>query len=597
MSEPQSHTHVRLLVVDDVANNRDVLGRLFRRRGYEVVEAATGCAALELITKQHFNAVLLDVVMPEMDGLEVLRRIRAIHSTAILPVIMVTAMAESKDVVQALELGANDYITKPIDVGITFARVQNHIARQQAERALAEQLHKLENINRELENEIAQRKISDARIQQMAHHDSLTGLSNRSYFRDQLARSFDRVEQDGGSFDLLFIDLDQFKLINDSLGHRIGDLLLATIGERLKRAVNEDDTVARLGGDEFAIIRFAKRPEDTNLLVDRVMKAVALPYDIEGHRLFITSSIGIARAPDDGNDPELLLANADLALYRAKAEGRGRRRFFEAEMNERVRARQLLERDLRTATSEDQFELNYQPQLNLSTGRISGFEALLRWRHPERGLIPPLDFIPLAEDTGLIVPVSQWLLGEACREARTWPDDIKLAVNLSPVHFRSGTLVHDVVGALSLSGLEPSRLELEITESVLLDDNKTTMQALHELRRWGVGISIDDFGTGYSSFTYLRMFPFDKIKIDQSFVRDLPTKKDSTAIVRAIIGVASTLGMVTTAEGVETQEQLTYLQAEGCTEVQGYLISRPLLTNDVRRILAKPKDIERNKVA
>jgi|HubBroStandDraft_6_1064221.scaffolds.fasta_scaffold35984_2 diguanylate cyclase (GGDEF)-like protein len=597
MSEPQSHTHVRLLVVDDVANNRDVLGRLFRRRGYEVVEAATGCAALELITKQHFNAVLLDVVMPEMDGLEVLRRIRAIHSTAILPVIMVTAMAESKDVVQALELGANDYITKPIDVGITFARVQNHIARQQAERALAEQLHKLENINRELENEIAQRKISDARIQQMAHHDSLTGLSNRSYFRDQLARSFDRVEQDGGSFDLLFIDLDQFKLINDSLGHRIGDLLLATIGERLKRAVNEDDTVARLGGDEFAIIRFAKRPEDTNLLVDRVMKAVALPYDIEGHRLFITSSIGIARAPDDGNDPELLLANADLALYRAKAEGRGRRRFFEAEMNERVRARQLLERDLRTATSEDQFELNYQPQLNLSSGRISGFEALLRWRHPERGLIPPLDFIPLAEDTGLIVPVSQWLLGEACREARTWPDDIKLAVNLSPVHFRSGTLVHDVVGALSLSGLEPSRLELEITESVLLDDNKTTMQALHELRRWGVGISIDDFGTGYSSFTYLRMFPFDKIKIDQSFVRDLPTKKDSTAIVRAIIGVASTLGMVTTAEGVETQEQLTYLQAEGCTEVQGYLISRPLLTTDVRRILAKPKDIERNKVA
>jgi diguanylate cyclase (GGDEF)-like protein len=597
MSEPQSHTHVRLLVVDDVANNRDVLGRLFRRRGYEVVEAATGCAALELITKQHFNAVLLDVVMPEMDGLEVLRRIRAIHSTATLPVIMVTAMAESKDVVQALELGANDYITKPIDVGITFARVQNHIARQQAERALAEQLHKLENINRELENEIAQRKISDACIQQMAHHDSLTGLSNRSYFRDQLARSFDRVEQDGGSFDLLFIDLDQFKLINDSLGHRIGDLLLATIGERLKRAVNEDDTVARLGGDEFAIIRFAKRPEDTNLLVDRVMKAVALPYDIEGHRLFITSSIGIARAPDDGNDPELLLANADLALYRAKAEGRGRRRFFEAEMNERVRARQLLERDLRTATSEDQFELNYQPQLNLSSGRISGFEALLRWRHPERGLIPPLDFIPLAEDTGLIVPVSQWLLGEACREARTWPDDIKLAVNLSPVHFRSGTLVHDVVGALSLSGLEPSRLELEITESVLLDDNKTTMQALHELRRWGVGISIDDFGTGYSSFTYLRMFPFDKIKIDQSFVRDLPTKKDSTAIVRAIIGVASTLGMVTTAEGVETQEQLTYLQAEGCTEVQGYLISRPLLTTDVRRILAKPKDIERNKVA
>ena len=597
MSEPQSHTQLRLLVVDDIANNRDMLSRLFRRRGYEVVEAATGCAALELITKHHFDAVLLDVLMPELDGLEVLRRIRATHSPATLPVIMVTAMAESKDVVQALELGANDYITKPIDVGITFARVQNQLARQQAERALAEHLHKLENINQQLESEIAQRKQSDARIQHMAHHDSLTGLSNRSYFRDQLTRSFGRLEQDGGSFDILFIDLDQFKLINNSLGHRIGDLLLATIGERLKRSVNEDDTVARLGGDEFAIIQFAKRPEDTNLLADRVMKAIALPYDIEGHRLFVSCSIGIARAPDHGNDPDLLLANADLALYRAKAEGRNRRRFFEAEMNERVRARQLLEGDLRTAASEIQFELNYQPLLNVSRGRISGFEALLRWRHPERGLIPPLDFVPLAEDIGLIIPVSQWLLGEACREATTWPADIKLAVNLSPVHFRGGTLVHDVVGALSASGLEPSRLELEITESVLLDDNKMTMQALHELRRWGVRISIDDFGTGYSSFTYLRMFPFDKIKIDQSFVRDLPTKKDSTAIVRAIIGVASSLDMVTTAEGVETEEQLAYLQAEGCTEVQGYLISRPLLTKDVRSLFAKLHDIERYKVA
>jgi diguanylate cyclase (GGDEF)-like protein len=597
MSEPELHTQVRLLVVDDIANNRDMLSRLFRHRGYEVAEAATGRAALELISKEHFHAVLLDVLMPEMDGLEVLRRIRATHSPATLPVIMVTALAKSKDVVAALELGANDYITKPIDVEITIARVQNLLVRQQAERELTERLYKLEKANRRLESEIAEGKQSDAHIQHLAHHDSLTGLSNRSHFRDQLTRSFDRIEQDGGSFDLFFIDLDQFKLINDSLGHRIGDLLLAAIGGRLKRSVNEHDTVARLGGDEFAIIQFAERPEDTNLLVDRVMKGIALPYDIEGHRLFISCSIGIARAPDHGNDPDLLLANADLALYRAKAEGRGRRRFFEAEMNERVQARRLLEGDLRIAASEIQFELNYQPLLNLSRGRVSGCEALLRWRHPERGLIPPLDFVPLAEDIGLIVPVSQWLLGEACREASTWPADVKLAVNLSPVHFRSGTLVHDVVGALSASGLESSRLELEITESVLLDDNKTTMQALHELRRWGVRISIDDFGTGYSSFTYLRMFPFDKIKIDQSFVRDLPTKKDSTAIVRAIIGVANSLGMVTTAEGVETQDQLAYLQAEGCTEVQGYLISRPLLTKDVRRIFAKPHDVERNKVA
>src|ERR1700722_5869652 len=306
MSEPQSYTQARLLVVDDIASNRDILSRLFRRRGYEVAEAATGCAALELINKQHFDAVLLDVVMPGIDGLEVLRQIRTTHSASNLPVIMVTAKVDSKDVVQALELGANDYITKPVDIGITFARVQNHVARQQAERALADHVVKLENINRQLESEIAERKQSDARIQHMAHHDSLTGLSNRSHFRDQLTRSFGRIEQDGGSFHLLFIDLDQFKLINDSLGHRIGDILLATIGERLKRSVNGDDTVARLGGDEFAIIQFAKRPEDTNLLADRVMKAIALPYDIEGHRLFASCSIGIARAPDHGNDPDLL---------------------------------------------------------------------------------------------------------------------------------------------------------------------------------------------------------------------------------------------------------------------------------------------------
>jgi diguanylate cyclase (GGDEF)-like protein len=402
------------------------------------------------------------------------------------------------------------------------------------------------------------------------------------------------MEERSGHIALLFIDLDQFKLINDTLGHRIGDLLLTAVGQRLQHSIKDCDTVGRLGGDEFAIIQVAKeRPEEAGALAARVMNAVAQPYSIEGHQLVVSCSIGIAWAPDDGNDPDVLLANADLALYRAKAEARGSCRFFEAEMNELAQARRLVERDLRDALQLGQFELHYQPLFNLDGAGITGLEALVRWNHPVRGTVPPLDFISLAEEMGLIIPISQWVLREACREASRWPSDIKLAVNLSPMQFRGGTLVQDVVNALAASGLEPDRLELEITETVLLDDNKKTMQALHQLRDMGVRISMDDFGTGYSSLSYLRMFPFDKIKIDRSFVRDLPANNDSTAIVRAIIGLAGSIGMVTTVEGVETMEQFDYLKAEGCTEVQGYLISRPMPAKDVLGALVKANGAER----
>jgi diguanylate cyclase (GGDEF)-like protein len=578
----------RLLVVDDIADNRAILNRFLRRRGYEIVEAENGAEALDLIAGQSFDAVLLDVLMPVMNGLETLKRIRAAHSPSKLPVIMVTAKVESKDIVEALELGANDYITKPIDFSIALARVQSQLARQQAERSLAHYVEKLEHTNRQLEHEIAERKQSEAQVRYMAHHDSLTGLANRVQFREQLARTLARVEEHGGNFALLFIDLDQFKMINDTLGHRVGDLLLALISERLQNAASESDTVARLGGDEFAIIQMTKeRPEEAGLLADRIMKAIALPFDIETHQLVVGCSIGIAWAPDDGKDPDQLLANADLALYRAKAEARGSYRYFEVGMNERAQARRVLELELRKALKFGQFELHYQPLFNVADERIMGFEALLRWRHPERGMIPPLEFISLAEDTGLIVPLSQWVLRDACRQAITLPEHVKLAVNLSPVQFRSGRLLEDVISALASAGLAPDRLELEITETVLLDDDKQTMQALHQLRGMGVRISMDDFGTGYSSFGYLRMFPFDKIKIDRSFVRDVPFKNDSTAIVRAIIGLATSIGMVTTAEGVETEEQFAHLKAEGCTEVQGYLISRPVPAAEIPDMLRK----------
>jgi diguanylate cyclase (GGDEF)-like protein len=585
---------IRLLVVDDQPDNRTVLNRFFSRRGFEIVEAADGPAALRLIAAQAFDAVLLDIVMPGMNGFEVLKIIRAGHSPSSLPVIMVTAKVDTEDVVEALQLGANDYVTKPINFSIAYARVQSQLARQQAERRLADHAHKLEATNQRLESEITERKQTEARVRYMAQHDALTGLSNRAHFRDQLIRALGRMDEDRGSLALLFADLDHFKLINDTLGHRIGDLLLIAIGERLKNSVDKHDTVARLGGDEFAIIHVPKEPpEGAAHLADRIMAAIDQPYDIEGQRLRLGCSIGIALAPEDGNDPDVLLSNADLALYRAKAEGRGVRRSFEPEMNARAQARRTLEADLRRALHAGQFELYYQPLCNLSSGRITGLEALLRWNHPERGIIPPADFISLAEEIGLITPIGDWVLREACSAASYWPAHISLSLNLSAVQFRGGSLVQNVMNALAMSGLSAGRLELEITETTLLDDNKKTMQALHQLQSIGARIVMDDFGTGYSSLSYLRKFPFDKIKIDRSFVRELPADNDSSAIVRSIINLANSIGMATTAEGVETEAQRAYLQGEGCTEAQGFLISRPLPAADLRVLLARSEGARR----
>lgn len=578
----------RLLIVDDVADNRTMLKRFFDRRGYDVMEAAGGRTALELIEQSPFDAVLLDVMMPEMDGFEVLRRIRAVHSPAELPVIMVTARVESADTVTALELGANDYISKPIEFRVVAARVQSQLARLQAERALVAQLAELERINRRLEHEVFERQQSEAAIRHMAQHDSLTGIANRSRFQDQLNGAIAAIDAGDGTIALLFMDLDQFKMINDTLGHRVGDLLLIAVSERLSEIASPDMTFARLGGDEFAaILHTGAGRVEASAMAERLTQTIARPFEIENHQLIVSCSIGIAVAPTDGRDAETLLANADLALYRAKSETRGGYRFFEKSMNESARARRQLEGDLHHALAQRQFELHFQPLLDLRSGTIAGLEALVRWKHPERGLVAPLEFIPVAEETGLIIPLGRWILQEACREASHWPAGMRVAVNLSPRQFRSGTLVEDVAAALVRSGLEHGRLELEITESVLLDDDRKTMAALHDLRKLGVRICMDDFGTGYSSLSYLRTFPFDKIKIDRSFVQDFPADVGCTAIIRAVIGLAATLGMVTTVEGVETEQQLECLRQEGCNEVQGYLISRPISAPDTRELLGK----------
>jgi len=346
------------------------------------------------------------------------------------------------------------------------------------------------------------------------------------------------------------------------------------------------DTIARLGGDEFAVLQVASGAREAGELARRLVAAIGEPFEVEGHQLNVGTSIGIALSPQDSDDPDGLLRNADLALYRAKADGRGTHRFFEPAMNDRAQARRALELDLREALGRGEIELHYQPQVGLASGRIAGFEALARWRHPTRGMVSPADFIPLAEEIGLIAPIGEWVLRQACAQAATWPGEVKVAVNLSPAQFRSANLVGVVVGALAASGLPARRLELEITETVLLERSEANVATLHRLRALGVRVALDDFGTGYSSLGYLRSFPFDKIKIDRSFVKELTESSDCLAIVRAVAGLGASLGICTTAEGVETQEQLERVRAEGCTEAQGFLISKPGPAGDIAGLLA-----------
>jgi diguanylate cyclase (GGDEF)-like protein len=413
-----------------------------------------------------------------------------------------------------------------------------------------------------------------AQIDHMARHDGLTGLANRVHFRNALEESLKRAAR-GDTLAVLCLDLDHFKTVNDTLGHLIGDDLLKSVAQRLEDCIRDTDIVARLGGDEFAIVQNGgAQPHGATILASRVIDALSRPYTIGDHVVTIGVSVGIALAPADGTSAEELLKNADLALYRSKEDGRGLYRFFETEMDARMQARRSLELDLREALAKGELRLEYQPLISVERGRVIGFEALLRWDHPRRGVVPPVEFIGVAEEIGLIQPIGAWVLREACAEAAKWPADIRIAVNLSPVQFRNATLVLDVVTALAASGLAAERLELEITETAMLNDTESTLTTLRQLKALGISISMDDFGTGYSSLAYLRKFPFDKIKIDQSFIRSLSDEHESVAIIKAITGLGTSLGMTTTAEGVETAEQLRRLSQEGCDEVQGYLFSK-----------------------
>ncbi|MBD2750187.1 EAL domain-containing protein [Microvirga sp. BT688] len=421
-----------------------------------------------------------------------------------------------------------------------------------------------------------------ADLTHLAHHDPLTGLANRALFQERLEQSLENAPNDGSTLAVLYLDLDLFKNVNDTLGHETGDRLLKTVAARIQACVRDNSVIARLGGDEFAILTGPINiVQECTILASRIVKEIGSVYDIDGHEIIIGTSIGIASTELGTSSPEQLLKQADMALYRAKADGRGTFRFFEPEMDIELQARRALEVDLRKAMVNNELYLAFQPQVSLQANDVTGFEALLRWRHPVRGSVSPVEFIPIAEDIGLIASLSEWVINEACRTAVTWPENMKVAVNISPVQFRNRTLLPCVRKALMRTGLDPSRLELELTESALLEENETTVTALHELRNLGVRIALDDFGTGYSSLSYLRSFPFDKIKIDQSFVRELFIRPDCMVIIRSIVGLGRGLGMSITAEGVETDEQLAQIRAAGCTEAQGYLLGRPKPASDL----------------
>ena len=453
-------------------------------------------------------------------------------------------------------------------------------------RLLAQAREKVEQQNRTLEKRDGELLLQNARIAFLAHHDALTGLPNRLMFHERLE---DALAQGGrmGGIALLCLDLDHFKQVNDTLGHPAGDMLLKAVAGRLLRCVREGDVVARLGGDEFAVLlRGAGPAEHASGLARRIVETLGAPYDLGGDQAVVGASVGIAVATSALCSADMLLRSADLALYRAKADGRGSFCLFESSMDEQMRARRAIERDLRNALARNEFTLFYQPVFHLRDQRVSGFEALLRWRHPDRGLVSPAEFIPLAEELGLIVPVGEWVLAQACADAATWPNEMGVAVNLSPVQFHSPGLVAAVRQALRMSGLPAHRLELEITESALLQNSKAVLATLHELRGLGLRTALDDFGTGYSSLSYLRSFPFDKLKIDQSFVREVTHRPDCRAIVRSVLGLSRELGMTTTAEGVETEDQLDQIFRDGCTEVQGFLFDRPRPAGDIRHWFA-----------
>lgn len=586
----QSMQRAKILVADDDMNVRLLSRQCLESEGMEVIEAEDGNEALSAFVTQRPDLVFLDVEMPGMTGLEVCRRIRAMPQGENTPIMIVTGSDDRQSIDDGFDAGATQYKTKPVNWSLLSRDVHYMLRASDAFNSLKRQ---------------------EDRLRYLAYFDPLTSLPNRRSFNEQLSRIIKRCDRMETYCALMFIDLDNFKRINDSIGHGRGDRLLVEISKRLINELRQDDAIsyftdetdengepeasggaeiARLGGDEFTVvIGDVHSEDDVERIARRIMTTLSEPIPLQTHNPVVTPSIGIALYPRDGNDADSLVRNADTAMYAAKGGGRACYRFYNEEMNNRSVEKLKLEEDLRAALQGEQLELRYQPQIDAVSGKVVSLEALVRWKHPERGMISPADFIPVAEQSGQIIELGEWVMTEVARHCAYWESielrDFRVSINISPLQFNQPDLVHYFRGFLERSGLSAERLELELTESAVMTDGESNISKLTKLRELGLQLAIDDFGTGYSSLSYLRRFPINTLKIDQSFIADMESA-DGAAIVDAIIGLAKTLNLRSIAEGIESDKQLAYLAAKGCDSMQGYFFARPLYAESVPEALA-----------
>ena len=580
-----------ILIVDDTPDNLHLLSRMLTRQGYNVRKALSGPMALTAVQTVAPDLILLDIMMPEMDGYEVCQNLKADAKTAEIPIIFLSALDDVLDKVKGFQVGGVDYITKPFQFEEVLIRVQNQLALRAAEL-------EIRVLNAELEARVKERtqelEVANTQLLEMALHDSLTGLPNWALLMTDLRRSIHQAKANlNYQFAVLFLDCDRFKVVNDSLGHLVGDELLILIAHRLSCYVKPQNTLARLGGDEFAIL-LTEIPNfhDVTTLSDQILQCFSQPFNLERHEIFMNASIGIVIGNCEYNEPEYLLRDADTAMYRAKALGKGQYHLFDPVMHTAALERLQLETDLRRGIEQEELVVHYQPIVSLITGRISGFEALVRWRHPKRGLIPPGLFIPIAEETGLITAIGYWVLSESCHQLRTWQQqnsidpNLFVSVNLSVKQFAQPNLLEQIDQVLEHSQLSPDCLKLEITESAIMDNHQDVATILKELRKRRILISIDDFGTGYSSLSYLHSFPVDTLKIDKSFVQRLNLTSENIGLIPVIISLAKTMNMNVIAEGIELPEQLKILRELNCGLGQGYFFAKPLPGEELINLLS-----------
>ncbi|RCJ20984.1 diguanylate phosphodiesterase [Nostoc sp. ATCC 43529] len=594
-----------ILIVDDMPDNLRVLSSILTREGYNVRKALNWQMALTATQTVLPDLILLDIMMPEVDGYEICQTFKAWELTADIPVIFISALDDVFDKVKAFRVGGVDYITKPFEFQEVLVRVQNQLALRSArleilklnielEHRVKQRTWELENALQKLHEEIISRQKLQSQILDIALHDSLTGLPNRVLFIRQLKNALNRAKQEPNyKFAVLFLDCDRFKVINDSLGHLVGDELLIAIARRLQTCLIPIDTLARLGGDEFGIL--LENIADINIAIqvaERILQQLSLAFKLSRYEVFMNASIGISWGNKDYDRPEYLLRDADTAMYRAKAQGRAKYHVFDPAMHQEAIHLLELENDLRRGVERQEFLVYYQPIVSLTTGRISGFEALVRWRHPTRGLVSPIEFIPVAEETGLISAINTWVLQSACHQLSIWqhhpitPEPLSISVNLSARLFSQPNLLDQIDRIIYENKINPEHLQLEITESVIMENTNAIKIILEQLKQRKIKLVMDDFGTGYSSLSYLHSFPLNALKIDKSFVKRMQENEENMGLVPAMIGIANSMGMTAIAEGVETQEQLAQLRNLNCDFAQGYLFSKPIEEELVMKLLA-----------